>query len=385
MMLRILLILLLPVFSYAQPTGSLIIISEQGDPFYLYLNGQKMNDTAITKIRLDGLSGEYYTVKADFKSSAIQPITKRLYLMDDNFKMSDATYRIRKDKSGKARFVFFSMQTPNHQYKPEAGMKVIYFNRQDAAPASEMNPASETDKTPEGKRTENSILTNVKGATVSVPNTKAPETKAPAKKAETPTPQKEINQPETAKEKPKNVSVADKAEKEVKKEVNKETAPVAKKEVKPAAAKEAKAEVKKEVKSETAPAAKKDVKPAATKEAKAEVKKVDKAEAYPSKKCNDWPMMKADFLNARKSVEDAKTDKLKLAKAKEMATANCLLVSQISDVSALITDEKMKLEFVQYAYGFTIDKNNYQRLEKLFTGADHITAFKKFYQSRTQE
>jgi hypothetical protein len=369
MMLRILLILLLPVFSYAQPTGSLIIISEQGDPFYLYLNGQKMNDTAITKIRLDGLSGEYYTVKADFKSSAIQPITKRLYLMDDNFKMSDATYRIRKDKSGKARFVFFSMQTPNHQYKPEAGMKVIYFNRQDAAPASEMNPASETENTPEGKRTENSILTNVKGATVSVPNTKAPETKAPAKKAETPTPQKEINQPETAKEKPKNVSVADKAE--VKKEVKSETAPAAKKEAK------ADKEVKKEVKNETVPAVKND--------AKAEVKKVDKAEAYPSKKCNDWPMMKADFLNARKSVEDAKTDKLKLAKAKEMATANCLLVSQISDVSALITDEKMKLEFVQYAYGFTIDKNNYQRLEKLFTGADHITAFKKFYQSRTQE
>lgn len=354
-MLRILLLLLLPVFSYAQPTGSLIIVSEQGDPFYLYLNGQKMNDTAVTKIRLDGLSGEYYTVKADFKSSAIQAITKRLYLMDDNFKMSDATYRIRKDKSGKARFVFFSMQTPNHQYKPEAGMKVIYFNRQDNEPTSEMNPASEKEKTPEGKREENSILTNVKGATVSVPNTKAPETKAPAKKAETPTPQKEINQPEAAKEKPKNVSVADKAE------------------------------VKKEVKSETAPAAKKEVKPAAAKEAKAEVKKQDKAEAYPSKKCNDWPMMKADFLNARKSVEDAKTDKQKLAKAKEMAAANCLLVSQISDVSALITDEKMKLEFVQYAYGFTIDKNNYQRLEKLFTGADQIATFKKFYQSRTQE
>ena len=51
----------------------------------------------------------------------------------------------------------------------------------------------------------------------------------------------------------------------------------------------------------------------------------------------------------------------------------------------LITDEKMKLEFVQYAYGFTIDKNNYQRLEKLFTGADQIATFKKFYQSRTQE
>ncbi|HRN91594.1 MAG TPA: DUF4476 domain-containing protein [Ferruginibacter sp.] len=383
MMLRILLLLLLPVFSYAQPTGSLIIVSEQGDPFYLYLNGQKMNDTAVTKIRLDGLSGEYYTVKADFKSSAIQAITKRLYLMDDNFKMSDATYRIRKDKSGKARFVFFSMQTPNHQYKPEAGMKVIYFNRQDNEPASEMNPASEKEKTPEGKREENSILTNVKGATVSVPNTKAPETKAPAKKAETPTPQKEINQPEAAKEKPKNVSVADKAE--VKKEVKSETAPAAKKEVKPAAAKEAKAEVKKEVKSEAAPVVKKEVKPAAAKEAKAEVKKEDKAEAYPSKKCNDWPMMKADFLNARKSVEDAKTDKQKLAKAKEMAAANCLLVSQISDVSALITDEKMKLEFVQYAYGFTIDKNNYQRLEKLFTGADQIATFKKFYQSRTQE
>lgn len=372
---RILLLLLLPVFSYAQPTGSLMIISEQGDPFYLYLNGQKMNETAVTKIRLDGLSGEYYTVKADFKSAAIQPITKRLYLMDDNYKMSDATYRIRKDKSGKARFVFFSMQTPNPQFKPEEGMKVIYFNRPETESAPEKNPENTPKDTKEEKQNTHAILTNVKGATVSLPNTNTPgakpETEKKEPRATEPATKKEISQPvsQTKKNLPVDSAAVKAPAPQKAKADNKEVA------VK-------KVETTKVVKESKAVA---QTETEAKKETKAEPKKESKAEVYPSKKCNDWPMMKADFQKARQVVEEAKNDKQRLVKAREMATAHCLLVSQISDVSTLITDEKMKLDFVQYAYGFTIDKNNYQRLEKLFTAPEHMQAFKKFYQSRTQE
>lgn len=364
MILRILLLLLLPVFSYAQPTGSLIIIAEQGDPFYLYLNGQKMNETAVTKIRLDGLSGEYYTVKADFKSSSIQPVTKRLNLMDDNYKMSDATYKIRKDKSGKARFVFFSMQTPNTQYKPEGGMHVIYFNKPEETTTPVQSPA-EKSEVPPSESNAPSILTNVKGATVSLPGNKdANRTPVAAKadsKADKPALNKENPSPAVQKTKELPVTDATPPKKE-----NPDNQPVAKKS--PDATKET-------IKTEAN---------VPTKES-ANLPNAKKTASYPSKKCNDWPMMKADFQHAKKGVEEAKNEKQRLVKAKDMANANCLLVSQISEVSALFTDEKLKLEFVQYAYGFTIDKNNYQRLEKLFTASENIQAFQQFYQSRTKE
>ena len=357
---RILALLFFPLLTNAQQTGSLTIVSEQGDPFYLYLNGQKMNETATTKIRLDGLSGEYYTVKADFKSASITAITKRLYLLDANDRMSDATYRIKKDKSGKARFAFYSMQSPNPAFGSEEGLLVIRFNNQTADSTPIEKPET---KATEMKNDEPALLTNVKGAKVSLPAEKSSPGNV---KAEQSAP-KPDNVQQPAKPSPKPAV----------------TTPVVKAEQKKSVDTAAVVVVKKEKQTEFGK--KVPEKPLSTiedvKDQKATTKTPVKEEAYPSKKCNDWPMMKADFLTARKSVEEAKTDKLKLVKAKEMAQDNCLLVSQISEVSTLFTDEKLKLEYVKFAYGFTIDKNNYQRLEKLFTATENISAFKKFHQS----
>lgn len=347
---RFLVLMLLPLFTKAQ-TGSLTIFSEQGDPFYLYLNGNKMNDTAVTKIRLEGLSGEYYTVKVDFKSASIAPLSKRLYLLDGNDKMSDATYRIRKDKSGKARFSFYAMQSAESGFVPGKDVKVVRFNQE----------LEESEIKTEKPKEENTLLTNVKGATVSTPKN-------------TPEQNQKIKKDTIAVQKAAIVQKKNEVKEEVKKEVKQEI-----KEVKKVDS--VKTVVKTEVKkSEPQKVDKKDAQDK-TEPVKQPVAKND----YPSKKCNDWPMMKTEFVKAKSVVEAAKNDQQRLKKAKEMATENCLLVSQVSEVSNLLEDEKVKLEFLKYSYGFIIDRNNFSRLEKVLTKPELIKEFKAFHQARTGE
>lgn len=376
---RFLLLLLLPLFSQAQ-TGSLTVFSEQGDPFYLYLNGNKMNDTAVSKIRLEGLSGDYYTVKVDFKSASIQPVTKQLYLLDGNDKISDATYRIKKDKTGKARFTFYAMQTAESDMPVASDVKIIRFKE-----ATQNEIA--TTQAPAEDPTAKTILSNVKGATVSTPQNKKDAPKVEVKKVEKKDSIISVKNVQT--EATKKAEVKSVVKEDVKKAApSKETKVVAKKEVK---VEETKLETKKEEPNK--PEVKKVT--TSTEVVKTEDKKEPKVEAvkdkpvtkkdYPTKKCNDWPMMKADYLKARSIVETAKNDKQRLKNAMEMANENCLLVSQVSDVSNFFEDENVKLEFLKYAYGFIIDRNNFGRLEKLLTSPALIKEFKAFHIERTSE
>ncbi len=91
------------LFSNAQKTGNLTVFSEDGDKFYLVLNGEKQNDKPQTNIRVEELPQPYYSAKIIFADSAMATISKNLQISDPDNKMMDVTYRIRKDKQGKVK------------------------------------------------------------------------------------------------------------------------------------------------------------------------------------------------------------------------------------------------------------------------------------------
>lgn len=347
-----------PFWACAQiKTSTLTVFTEQGDPFYLYLNGMKVNDSAVTKLKMVGLSGEEYVVKVDFKSSNIKPVEKTLYLFDGNERKADVTYRIRKDKNGAARFTFYAMHSPEPVEQVAPNVKVVYFKQ----PVLQVpNPSTEQ---PASTKTEQpvTILSNVKGASISKPVSQKDTLVAVAKPVVSSQPQKPAVKPADKPAALKPATPPKPVKQTSKPETPQSTATKPNVSSQPAAAK-----------------------PAATdKNDKARKEKTEPA--YPFKKCNDWPMMKSDYLKAKALVETGKNDKQRLEKAKKMAESNCLLVSQISDMCGLFSDDNQKLEFVKYAYGFTIDRNNYARLEKLFSNKSHIQDFKSFLTSRTSE
>jgi hypothetical protein len=130
----LILLLLLPSLLYAQrqATGNLTIFSEDGDQFYLVLNGEKQNTVAQTNLRVEELPQPYYTAKIIFADSSIPAISKNnLYIASSDGVMQDVTYKIRKDKSGKAKLGYYSMIDVEPGFQPASNVYVHRYGRRD--------------------------------------------------------------------------------------------------------------------------------------------------------------------------------------------------------------------------------------------------------------
>lgn len=101
---------MIPVICFAQQKmGNLTVFSEDGDKFYLVLNGEKQNDVPQTNIKIEELPQPYYSAKIIFADSTLEPISKKnLMITDAEGKMMDVTYKIKKDKQRKTKLAYFS-------------------------------------------------------------------------------------------------------------------------------------------------------------------------------------------------------------------------------------------------------------------------------------
>lgn len=93
------------------PVGHLTIFSEDGDKFFLILNGEKQNNVAQTNLRVEDLTQDYYNAKVIFEDQALGEISKNYLPITDpssGLRM-DVTYKIKKNKNnGKMSLNYFS-------------------------------------------------------------------------------------------------------------------------------------------------------------------------------------------------------------------------------------------------------------------------------------
>ena len=88
-------------FVSAQSTGALTIFSEDGERFYVILNGQRQNNVPQTNVRVEGLTLPNYTAKIIFEDGKLPEINRNyLSIADGNQVLMDATYKIKHDKNG---------------------------------------------------------------------------------------------------------------------------------------------------------------------------------------------------------------------------------------------------------------------------------------------
>jgi Domain of unknown function (DUF4476) len=81
--------------------------------------------------------------------------------------------------------------------------------------------------------------------------------------------------------------------------------------------------------------------------------------------CN-WPMSDQDFANAKHSISSKDFEDSKMTIAKQVVSANCLFASQVKELMLLFDFEDSKLEFAKYAYGYTYDTGNYFKVNDAF-------------------
>jgi hypothetical protein len=139
------LIVLFPMLSFAQ--SSITIFSEDGDKFYLVLNGQKQNTVAQTNVRIDGLSQPGYQAKIVFEDAAKPEITKNLPAQDPSTNAyADVTYKIKRTKDGDLKIRYFSATPVQQNYTPPADVYVMHYGQ----PAPVTNTVTQTTVTTTG-------------------------------------------------------------------------------------------------------------------------------------------------------------------------------------------------------------------------------------------
>lgn len=95
-------------FAQLNPVGHLTIFSEDGQKFYLELNGERYNTEPQTNVRIEELPNPYYSCKVVFADSSIPTLSKNnLDIADMDGIMQDVTYRI-KNNNGKRSLKYFS-------------------------------------------------------------------------------------------------------------------------------------------------------------------------------------------------------------------------------------------------------------------------------------
>jgi len=122
---------LIACVSFAQvQTGNLTIFSEDGDPFYLVLNGEKQNDIAQTNLRIEDLNQPYYNAKILFEDKTLIEITKNnLAIADMDGEYQDVTYKIKRDKNNKNKLKlnFFSESPVDRRYMAPKNVHVVHY------------------------------------------------------------------------------------------------------------------------------------------------------------------------------------------------------------------------------------------------------------------
>jgi len=163
-----LIVALLPIFSFGQ--SSLTIFSEDGDKFYLVLNGQKQNTVAQTNVRIDGLSQPYYQAKILFEDQSKPEISKNIPTQDPSTNaFADVTYKIKRAKDGELKIRYFSATPVEPNYAPPADVYVMHYGQ----PAPPPNTVTKTTVTTTTSTSDNmngnvSISANVPGVNMNI-------------------------------------------------------------------------------------------------------------------------------------------------------------------------------------------------------------------------
>ena len=165
----------------AQNLGALTIFSENGEKFYLILNGQRQNNIAQTNVRVDGLTQPNYTAKIIFEDKALPEISRNfLAVAGENHEMMDVTYKIKHDKNGLPKLSMMPTSFIPYQQTatPAPDVYVVHYGNTEPAPAT--TTISQTTNTTTAVVPANAVNVNVNGinmgVTINDPNATAVQT-----------------------------------------------------------------------------------------------------------------------------------------------------------------------------------------------------------------
>ncbi|MBU0763998.1 MAG: hypothetical protein KJ607_04090 [Bacteroidetes bacterium] len=96
--LPLLLLLIVSASVTAQLTSNLIVFTEQGEKFYLILNGIRQNENAETNVRVTDLTAPSYKVKIIFEDQRLGEFDKTIYFNEQGVEVNYVVKRNKKEE-----------------------------------------------------------------------------------------------------------------------------------------------------------------------------------------------------------------------------------------------------------------------------------------------
>lgn len=79
-----------------------------------------------------------------------------------------------------------------------------------------------------------------------------------------------------------------------------------------------------------------------------------------------WPMTPEDFAAAKGTISSKTWDETRISIAKQVTQANCLFADQVKEIADLMEWEETKLDYAKFAYPYTYDQGNYFKVHNTF-------------------
>ncbi|WP_298147408.1 DUF4476 domain-containing protein [Flavobacterium sp.] len=339
------LIFLFVLFSqvYFAQTSTITTFSQEGERFYVILDGVRQNDAPSTNVQITDLKKPNYLLKIIFEDSSIPTINENVYLLDYDEKRVNVTYNIKKDKKGRYKLRVSSFDNDTEQ--PTEAADVVKFHETE-------NPLPKTVKSTPKKTTETTTQT-VDVNTVGVGVTTTIEESDDRVNVNMNV--GGVNTTTTINESDENVNV----------NMNvggvKTTTTVTTKTTAP-------------VKPSRTIGSEEDID---TTEKPKVVKPTPKSTPKATKNCT-VQMSATEFQKAKQSVEKQSFADSQLKVAKQIAAAQCLSTAQIIELINIFSFEQNKLDFAKSAYASCVDKDNYYQVNDVFSfssSTDELTEF----------
>lgn len=297
----LLLLSLLPLLSFGQ--GCITIFSEDGDRFYLVLNGIKQNSVPQTNVRVDGLGNEYYSAKIIFEDATKQPISKNMPVKDvETNQFAEMTYKLKTAKDGQIKLRYFSATPVPDNYVAPPDMYVTHYVTT-APPAGTVTQTTQTTTVTNGNTNGVNLNVGAGGLNMSV----------------------NVNDPDAGGNVNMNMNFgADPSNTRVTQHTTTTTTTH-----------------HSTINTQSAPP------------------------PPPSRGCA-YPMGAADFNSAKSTISGTSFEETKLSTAKSILSGNCLSTDQVVQICKLFNFEESKLDFAKAAYSRTTDPNNYFKVSNVF-------------------
>ena len=304
-----------------QVTGSVSIFSEDGDKFTLILNGEIINDTPQSNLRVEDLNQPYYNAKIKFENQTLTDIsTNNLSVTDYNNVFNDVTYKIKRDRNNKSKtkMNFFSSVPVNRGFIPASNVRVIHYGQpQDVIVVRDNAPVrggttTTTTTTQTGNGTNVGVGINIGGLNmgVSINDNLGGGT---------------ITQTTTTSSTSTSHSNHDGHNHQVQTDYQNES-----------------------------------------------------NIGCGRKSC----MTQSNFNAAIATIKKITFEETALKTAKQVINVNCLNVDQIIQIANIFIFEENKLDFAKYAYNYCVDQKNYFKINSIFTFDSNAEELSEFIQTK---